>query len=319
MNDEHSRSDDDVAYQLAQLLKEAALQKRAERQQIEREHAAPPPSSKWARFWGWWRDYGGSFSTLVAVLSIAVGALWTVNQFLVQQREQVAQRQREVELQRHSSIAQFAADLADPTKRNAAAYAVAVLAREDATPLLRQHLIESAASSEDASFRDALVQALLTVGASALPAMADLNREADAKSPNDSASSVLLRATSAYLAAVLSGRVQGIAADTHVFAGSHLRGVRLARRELDSLNLSGVSITESNLCRASLRHATLTNASFHSTTLIGVDMSGSKLHRADFFGGNDLHSIRLDGSEGDSVSFEGAAMELSSLRNAVLR
>ena len=100
-----------------------------------------------------------------------MGGLWTLNQYIEQQRQAEKARHQEV-------IARFTSDLADPEKRNSAVYALAVLAEQDAIPMLRLQLIQNATYEKDEDYQFAIGQALILVGEPALSPMLELNRQA---------------------------------------------------------------------------------------------------------------------------------------------
>jgi uncharacterized protein YjbI with pentapeptide repeats len=314
--------DREVSQKLAEYLAEITLEKREARARASTESSK---TSRWDRFWKWWAEYGASFSTIVTIISVGIGAGWTAKQYFDQERLHVEQQKRESDLERQKAIISFAGDLSEPDKRNGAAYALAVLGGKEALPLLTQHLVAATKSEADFSFREALTQAFITIGEDSLPEMIRLNREA-AESGEGLEQSMIL-ATQPVILHFLRHRVPSLVESGPKLAGISLAGVKLPNMnlsymDLDDVNLSNMRLGPANLCEASLQRVDLSGTIFLKDVELGrANLQGAMLDRSIFFGGDSvsLKSANLTAVRGQGVWLEHADMRSVALVEGVLK
>lgn len=317
-----------AADQLAEFLAEAVAEKRAARERAAKAERAQQIASRWTRFWDWWEKYGASFSTVVTILSIALGAGWTLKLYFDQEQQRAQQKKDELELERRRTIVNFAGDLGNPDKRNGAAYALAVLAGKDAIPLLVQHLVASAASNKDESFRAALSQAFISIGEASLPEMIRLNREATVG--GWSAHDPMLLVTQPVLQHLLRNQPTAFAHPGSKLSGVVLVGLDLSHRALDGMDFSQVRFDSAVFCNTSLRKANLSGALFASSVQLGsADLreaildgvaslggrGGAKLSGAKLSGVR-AKKVKLAEADFSSAVLTGSTFAESDLRNA---
>lgn len=302
----------ELRQQLVAYLAELTGRVRAEN--VKKDDVAT--KSGWMRFWTWWRDYHPGFSALVTSLSIVIGGLWAINQFRAESREKREQESKQLQVQRNSIIAQYATQLGDPQLRNSAVYGLAVLAREDALPLLILQLKDSAQKVErqllslgessrpldvsaEADFQQALTQALLLIGEPALQPIVQLNREAGGASRRRSlhpGEVTLLRASQTILERLLPREMAGKGMPSLNLSGVYLRDAQFERVTWHSIELSGTHFVDVNLCRSQMPFARLEGSLWEEVILIGADLRGARLQGADF-GNADLSDAVLDGAD----------------------
>ena len=93
------------------------------------ERRKPKPASIWiVRFC---RENSALVATLVGLLTATGGALWTVLSYASVQKGKA-------DVERRTTIGQFAVDLSDPARRNGAAYALAIRVLVGMQPVLTQ-------------------------------------------------------------------------------------------------------------------------------------------------------------------------------------
>src|SRR5262245_14542874 len=124
------------------LLQEFVLEKQAARESKEQR------ASHREKFWKWLSVNGSSLTVIVTTLSVFAGALWTAQSYINQRRDQTKQEEKNAQLHKETLVAQFAGDLGDKDKRNGAALALAVLAKEEAIPILESHLRDTTGDEE---------------------------------------------------------------------------------------------------------------------------------------------------------------------------
>jgi uncharacterized protein YjbI with pentapeptide repeats len=303
------------------------LEKQEQRAKRDR-RSSKSPTSGWEKFWSWWKEFGSSFSTLVTIVSVIIGGLWTFNTYMTQQRDKLNQREREILLQQQSMVARFTNELNEPAARNNAAYSLAVLAKEEATPLLVANLAEAATEDNTESFLTALAQALIMIGEPALDPVIDLNRRFESDIVEEQSSAIVL-ATQPILTHFLKFQPDYFL-DQPRLEGVQFSEANLHYSDLSRLNLRGVRIIKSNLCRVDLQSAVLSDSKLTDSELGGSNLSGADFTWADLSGTNftgselvdavfdnaNLQSVNLDLVDAYGVKLSGLDLAYSSLRSA---
>jgi uncharacterized protein YjbI with pentapeptide repeats len=270
----------ELARRVADYLTEVSLEKREARERAAKHESAQQGASRWSLFWKWLAANTASLSTMVTVVSIMVGASWTLKQYFDQERERIEQRVRESELERRKTIANFAGDLSDLNKRIGATYALAVLAGENAIPLLMQHLIESMGSEKDGAFREALIQALITIGPASLDPVIGLHREQ--RSVNMSKRVQAQGAAESIILHFLRQQHPALTEARPKLAGITFKSVHFCGENLDGLNLSSVQFVSVDLTVANLDRTILHKASFRDSQLGEASLKGAVLTESQF-------------------------------------
>jgi uncharacterized protein YjbI with pentapeptide repeats len=295
-------------------LREDILQKQTARQDASKKNNKA--HSRWSAFWIWWKDYGSGLSTLITIISVVVGGIWTFNQFIIQEQRRVEQQQRDTLLQRQSLIAQFASELGDKEKRNAAAYSLAVLAGEDAIPILISHLNEVARTEPNSSFKDALTQALITIGNPSFEPVADINRQSTFDALDKSGTGVI-SATQPVILHFLKHERAYVLNNGLNFAGLKLRKFNLSYQKLESLDLNGTYLYDGNFCSANLSGVVLTDSRITDVELGSANLKGSNLTNTHFYS-SEFNGADFSESQGVKVNFAYNNMDGVSFTQATL-
>lgn len=255
---------------LGELLQEMAATKRKEREEKEKK-----PKSKWSAFWGWWKDYGASAATIVTIISAVVGGLWTLNQYIIQEREKLVQQEHQATLERQALIAQYANDLSDPNKRNTASYAFALVGGEEAIPLLTSELVTTAKYDGDKTYQDALIRALMQVGDPALLPVLNVNRQAYLK--NDEQNKRVIIATQPFLYDYFINKRDVLAGKANIFNGIQINGLNLYYGNFEGVDFSGSTFILTNLCLGQFSGGNFENLDFIDSEIGGADFTGSNI------------------------------------------
>ena len=283
-------------------LSESALAKQRSRLKLEEKEKRESQTSRWKKFWSWWKDYGTSAATLVTILSALIGGLWTFNQYLVQEREKIEQQQREAEQQRLVLAAQFAEQLSDPVKRNTAAYALATFSGEEAIPILISELVETASVEDDPGYLRALSSALISIGEISLEPILDVNRQAaDDLSLYEENQKVLL-AVQPVILHFMKTNPTYIREHNIDFSGVRLPNVLFTNVNLSNLDLSNIRFSGGTFCSANLENMVLQGASFFDVGMMSVSLRGANIQTASFSGTN-LSGAVLIGVEAQNSDF----------------
>jgi uncharacterized protein YjbI with pentapeptide repeats len=344
-------SEDHLAKALVDWLTEAALEKRRAREQEDKTASR----SWWSRFWPWLAAYG---TILLAIASAIAGGFQYFHQESIRLEQKAAetrehQRQEQIRLdqraeerrqQEDERVAQFAMDLAEPEKRSSAAYALAVLGREHAVPLLGQQLRDASGQKDAADFRSALASALIMVGGSGLEEAIRLNRALTSYyysgDPEAEADVAMVKATQTV---ILHFLIQpGSTPSTEgVFDRTRFHMAYLSYADLSGIKMRNAIIYRSSLCSANLRGADLSStrlingtarsANFDEVKGAGMDFDrvvltratfrGAKLQSAKFFSEmveSDLSKADLTDAVLTNADLLQARLSGSILRNAQL-
>jgi len=253
---------------------------------------------------------------VVTALSLTIGGLWSVTQYLDQQQKQTEQRAAEAELERRRVLGDFALDLTKAETRNGAAYAVASLAGLDAIPLLSQYLIEASSDPKAVTFQNALGQAFIVIGPDSVRPLAQLNRQSRptkaVKPP------LIVAATQPVLEHFMKMRAEVFSKREGILRGVLLMDARLDFEQLDGLDLFGVTFRSSNFCSSSLRGTDLRQARFDNSSLISAHLEDTRLEQA-WFNDDTLDGASFDRAQGREVQFERASLKDTSFRQAQLQ
>jgi len=292
---------------LGELLQELALSKRKEREDKK-------PKSRWEKFWTWWKDYGAGVVTIVTIISALVGGLWTLNQYIIQEREKVAQQERQAILERQALIAQFASDLSDESKRNASAYAYALLAGEDAVPLLTSEFLSAAKFDSDQSYQDALVRSLIQVGDSALSPMLDINRQAFRRGRDEDKK--IISATQPFFYHYFANKKTSLIDSEKLLSGIKLENQPLAYMDLQGIDFSGTTIVSSDLCLTKISGGTLNSISFQSSNLGGTSFANSHIQGMSIDDKTTAVETHFDNTVINRSDFQGGELPKTTWKNS---
>ena len=292
---------------LGELLQELVLSKRKEREDKEKK-----PKSRWENFWKWWKDYGAGAVTIVTIISALVGGLWTLNQYIIQEREKVAQQERQValderqaafdehqaELEKQALISQFASELSDPRKRNTSSYAFALLAGDEAIPLLMSELVSAAKFGDDQAYQDALIRSLIQVGDSALLPILDINRQAVVK--NDEQNDKIIFATQPFLYHYFHNKSPVLVGKNKILDGVQINGLSFSDEDFTGIDFSGAKFISTNLCLAKF-----TNGNFKSLYFVYSDLGGASFENSQIIGMKINQTTPATGAIFDNVQITG--------------
>ena len=305
-------SSEDTLHWISEVFREIALEKKALREREEKD------SSKREKFWKWLSVNGSSLTVIVTILSVLVGGMWTAQQYLAQRRAQLENDQKAAELHKQTLIAQFAGDLGDKDKRNGAALAIAVLAKEAAIPILESHLRNIVSEDEaDKRFRTSLVQAFISIGTPSISRLLAIQKEASI-GDDFSKQAVVHDVAQQVIVYFLNNDHAYFVNNNISLAGIEFRKADL-RTRLDGLNFNKARFTDSAMCAASFKKADLSGAQFNGTQLGDSNMEETILHGADFSDASMyLDGVNLNRAEGQNVNFSYCHLESAHVTNAVL-
>lgn len=311
------------------------IQDTGEKKRLRDEQQSIEEVSPWRRFL---KDLARPemITAIFAVLAGVAGGAWTVREYFDKERTRIeqehmrleqdrrnaeqrtAERKQQEARDRKTAIAQFSRELASPTGRNSAAYAVAILAERDALPLLIPHLKEAALRNEDESFRSALVYAIASLGEAALDAAVRLNREArNWDGGEDTPRRRLALATGDIMLGVLAnGEAR------HRMRDGGLDGVELLRGDFVHSDLAGIRMRDASIsalvCGGNLQGSDFSNSYFSGNGPMHADFSAAQLRRTEFTSGYDLGGAKFDLVNADGARFDRARLDGASLRAANL-
>ncbi len=322
VNDAERELQEKILRLRAELLEEHLAKKRREHSQSN-EKKKP---SGWESFWKWWQDSGQSFVTIVTILSVLIGGLWTFWRYTEQQQQELERQQLETQIRRQSTIAQFIADLSDETKRNTAAHALAIMSQEDdilarnyVAPFLVSRFGEAVQSEGDESFTQALVLALISMGEPALEPVLTLNRQNttnrkyDYKYLDENEDKITATTQQIMIHFLRNETAELIERQTD-FSGVQLKDAELAGIRFDDLNLGSIEIIDSNLCGTSFSGTNLNGALFRNVKFSGSGTSffEAKLDDARFESSNIPEANLVQVSAEKTTFFNGNLVGLSS-------
>jgi uncharacterized protein YjbI with pentapeptide repeats len=313
--DKDKASVEDAVHWMSELFREIALEKKASRE------SGDTPQSKRKKFWKWLVVNGSSLSVIVTVLSVLAGGIWTAQQYFAQRREQIKQEEKAAELRKETLIAQFAGDLGDKDKRNGAALAIAVLAKDAAIPILESHLRDTVFEDEaDKRFRTSLVQAFISIGPASLPRLLALNREVNRNFDTLNQHKGLDDVTQRVIIHFLKNDPEYFSTNNLSLSGVHFRNANFDAR-LDGLNLNGVWFYDSAMCAGSFKKANLSGAHFGGNIQLGSsNMEEALLDKADFSGESvTLTAANLNRAKGVEVDFSSCQLDYANVKDAMLK
>lgn len=294
----------ELVHTLGELLQELAFSKRKEREDKDKK-----PVSRWEKFWTWWKDYGVSAVAIVTVISALIGGLWTLNLYIAQEREKTLQQEYQTNLERQALIAQFASELSDKSKRNASAYAFALLAGEEAVPLLISELVTTAKYDPDQTYQDALARSLIQIGNPALEPVFAVNKEYRKMSGEENARVVV--ATQPIIYSWLMHKPEYFVNQNNLFIGVGVEDLFLDNVDLSGFDLSGINIKNSMLCTARFYGVTIKSASITSSELGGAGFLNAAIHGIEIDKNSKAVGIHFTESEIISSRFYSDSMQSS--------
>ena len=312
--DQNKTSTEETLFWISEVFKEMALEKKALREREDKQY------SKREKFWKWLTVNGSSLTVIVTVLSVLVGGVWTAQTYFAQRRAQIEADQKAAELNKQTLIAQFAGDLGDKDKRNGAALALAVLAKEAAIPILESHLRDTVSEDEaDKRFRSSLVQAFISIGPGSLLRLIAINKELSKGYEPVPQREGVYDVTQRVIVNSLKNDREYLVANNISFAGTSFRNVDLPIA-MDHLNFSGAYFVDSNFCGASFKQADLKGANFYGHIQLGnSDMDGAHLDNAYFSGKSVILSgVKLNQARGVKVNFSSCQLDSAELKDAFL-
>jgi uncharacterized protein YjbI with pentapeptide repeats len=277
-----------------------------------------PPKEK--GLWNWIKANSTVVAALCTILSVVVGGIWTFNRYIEQQ--QLASMQ-----QRREAIASFTGDISDPDKRNSAVYALAVLAGEDAIPLLRSQLVQDTKYGQHEDYQYAIGQALILVGEPAFSPMLELNRQASFGHATEQQMRIIL-ATRPVIEYFLSFDQAFLKSRPKLFNGITLQNMELAQKDLTGIDFSGATFINSDFCFSNFAGDDLTSARFDNAKLGEANFSNTTIHDLRFASNNIAAKTHFDQAKVRNGDFEkshlpestwiGADLEDSSFMRALL-
>jgi uncharacterized protein YjbI with pentapeptide repeats len=305
---------------LRALVQELILEKKRTRERASRETGG---GSRRSRFWHWWADNAAVVTplvtTVITVVSLLGTAYWTVTQYTAQERQRLAQQDKEASAEQLTLVASYAGQLGDKDKRIAATHALAFLAPEKSFPILFEHF-RAATGPDDLAFRNALVRSFTTMGERTLPLVLALHREA--ASPWQSGTSrrtpeeheIVREATQDVLLHFFRSDPAKFLATTDL-SGVVLKRLDLAFATLSGLDLSHVTVSTGSFCGAKLEGARLTGVRAEDIQFGGAKMDGATLTKARFSGSR-LSGTSLVKAVGDEVGFVEADLTTADLSSS---
>lgn len=314
---------------LGELLQELTLSKRKEREDKEKDKKT---KSAWERFWTWWKDYGEGAVKILTIISALVGGLWTLNQYIVQEKEKVAQQaiqeqekisqqatqiafdKHQAEIERQALIAQFASELSDPTKRNTSSYAFALLAGDDAIPLLTSELVSAAKFDLDNSYQDALIRSLVQIGDSALLPVVEINRQAVIK--NDEQNDKIIRATQPFLYQYLYNKTNTLVGKNKILAGIHIDELNLSYKDFSGVDFSKVKFISTNLCMANFNNGDFQSLDFDYSDIGGANFENSQISGIELDETTPGTEANFDNTQINWGNFQGAHLPKTTWKGA---
>ena len=316
--------DEELSQALTELVQEITAQRKEEREKKNK----PEDKRFLARTWGWISANVNSLSTLASVLAVVLGALWAIYQFNVQQQQRLEQQQREELFRQQERVIAAIDDLNDPAKRNTAAYALAILAEEEALPLLLSQWRETIGSQEDNAFREALAQSLILIGEPALAQVLDANRQAGVHLGSVQNRAVVT-ATQSVILHYLTLDKGPLSAGMYDLTDVVIMETDLSYRDLSGLSLAGIRLLRNHFCEANFDNTNLADATFSGSqlgrsTFDGADVSRIDFSNASFTGsasfqeatvsGANFERVRLDGADFHKAILAGARFNWATLR-----